>query len=78
MKAKDMVEVEDENIKGCLGEKREMEGKKKEKAHHFALHRVSRCHKREMKSEGCQVKESKTFASPLKWTEDRNGEGGES
>lgn len=28
-----------------------------------------------MKSEACQVKESKTFASLLKWTEERNGEG---
>lgn len=48
---------------------------KREKARHIALHFVSRCYERQMKSEACQVKESKTLASLLKWTEERHGEG---
>lgn len=39
---------------------------KREKAFHFARRFVSRCNKREMKSEGCQVKESKK-PLPHRW-----------
>lgn len=36
--------------------------KERERAHHFALHLVARSYKREMKSEGCQVKERQSSA----------------
>ena len=48
--------------------------KVREKAHHFALLFISPCYERQMKSDGCQVKGSKTSASLLKWAEERNGE----